>query len=187
MRTNANYPEMTVCRMFCICTPLHLLRFNLHDLYLFIDIIAGDFNAKSPLWGNSGFNNRGRQLEDILLNLQILSCINTGEPPYIGAQSMSAIDLIICKQHIAWKCDWQPLQDLSGSNHLPIIINCHHNHSLPPTTPNPRQNNHSRFNHHININKTDWNKFASTSTKLTTNITNIESDPFEHIKLSLHT
>jgi len=42
LRTNANYPEMTVCCVFCIRTSLHLLRFNLH--HLSITVLCYPFN-----------------------------------------------------------------------------------------------------------------------------------------------
>ena len=140
-----------------------------------IDILAGDFNAKSPLWGNPCYNSRGALLEDAILDSQVYLIINTGENTFIGPYSSSAIDLSICKHNIAWKCLWQTIPDLSGSNHLPIIISFQNQSQL--SLKNPSQTSHPTY--HLNINKIDWNKFTAITTEQTTNIQNIETSPLD--------
>jgi len=148
---------------------------TLLDPHLHIDILAGDFNAKSPLWGNSQYNARGEILEEAIADSHAFSVINTGDHTFIGPQSSSALDITICKHHIAWKSSWQIIPDLSGSNHVPILISIQDVNS----TPNISHSNQTHSNHfqQININKINWSSFSSISAQQISDISDIDNSP----------
>ena len=87
----------------------------------------------------------------------------------------SSSDITICKQHIAWKSSWQIIPDLSGSNHVPILISMQDVNS----TPNISHSNQTHSNHfqQININKINWSSFSSISAQQFSDIINIDSSP----------
>ena len=61
-------------------------------------------------------------LEEALLNSHLFTIINTGEVTRIGhPHPPLAIDLTLCREQIAWRCSWQIIPDLAGSDHFPIL------------------------------------------------------------------
>jgi len=82
-------------------------------------IVAGDFNAKSPVWGDHTEEPKGRLLVDMTASLGLAVC-NTGDKPtfsrvYAGGISRSHIDINEKSSHLV--CDWKTLYDYSASLH----------------------------------------------------------------------
>ncbi|GBL74313.1 hypothetical protein AVEN_235300-1 [Araneus ventricosus] len=68
----------------CLCIP--------HDG----TIIAGDFNAKSPVWSSKIEDDRGKELVDFALSRR-LAIVNENSPPtFDGSRGTSWIDVTLC-------------------------------------------------------------------------------------------
>ena len=93
-------------------------------------ILLGDFNAHHPLWGCSSHNSKGNLVENLLLN-HPLTLLNNKQHTYIhpATGSSSAIDLTFATPSLSLNYTWKPLDDLHGSNHLPILLSS--NNSFP--------------------------------------------------------
>ena len=69
--TVTNHKTITLCSVYL--PPRNHFHFNLKDLQDLIDqlpspfILMGDFNGHHTLWGCDEVNNRGKQLEDLIL------------------------------------------------------------------------------------------------------------------------
>jgi ribonuclease HI len=86
-------------------------------------IIVGDFNAKSPLWGSSVTDFRGKLIVKFTEKNNLI-CLNTGQGTRINnSGSLSHLDLAFCNESIAKYLDWNVLGDCWGSDHFPILIN----------------------------------------------------------------
>ena len=83
----------------------------------------GDFNAHNPLWGSGHVDQRGRVIENLLDDPDLV-LMNTGSPTYFNARSrdFSYIDLTILYSTLATRYTWRALEDLYGSDHFPIVI-----------------------------------------------------------------
>ena len=110
-------------------------------------LIVGDVNAKNALWGDTITDNRGRDLEDVILNNNI-SILNTGSPTHLHIQTgtFHAIDLSLCSPTLLTVTEWRTLEDLHGSDHFPIVISFP-NQSLPdrPSRYNIKRANWADF------------------------------------------
>ena len=104
-------------------------QLNINDLQNLVDqlpapfILMGDFNAKSPLWGNSVCDRWGSLVEQFIdVNEVIL--LNDGSKTRhdIYHHSSSAIDLTICSAALALDYQWSVDDDLHGSDHWPIHL-----------------------------------------------------------------
>ena len=85
-------------------------------------ILVGDFNAHSSRWGDSKLDRRGKNLENIISELD-LCVLNNEEPTYIHPNgSTSVIDLSLCCPSLFLELDWLMHDDLCGSDHFPIVI-----------------------------------------------------------------
>ena len=96
----------------------NLIR-QLHKPFL----ILGDFNAKSPIWGETRSDNRGKMIENVILNNNV-SVLNNGRPTHYHIQnnSHSVIDLSICSSDCFLDFNYRVLSDLHDSDHYPVII-----------------------------------------------------------------
>jgi hypothetical protein len=85
----------------------------------------GDFNAHSPLWGGSSLDNRGKIVEDLISNTNLI-ILNSTEPTYIhpATGSKTAIDLTFCHPNLVLDFNWAVHDDLCSSDHYPIIVTC---------------------------------------------------------------
>ena len=86
-------------------------------------LMVGDFNARSPLWGNEDTNQKGKMMEDLLLknNVCLLNdCSHTHLDSSTG--KTSSLDLSICDPEIQSEFSWSVSEDLYGSDHFPIFI-----------------------------------------------------------------
>ena len=88
-------------------------------------IILGDLNAYSPIFGANSTDTRGRALED-LIDENNLVVLNTGAGTHILSDgSTSHLDVAIASSNIARLINWSVHCDTLGSDHLPVFINLH--------------------------------------------------------------
>lgn len=87
-------------------------------------IIVGDFNAKSPEWGECREDARGRALSDWAAALQLV-CLNEGsEPTFVRGESTSRLDITFCTEGVARKFkSWKILESDVLSDHRCIEAN----------------------------------------------------------------
>ena len=117
---------LTVCNLYLPPSkPVsrHLLE-NLIDQLPRPFLLVGDFNAHSPLWGDTRLedSNRGHIIEDFCGDLN-LCILNNGEHTYLHhTGSTSAVDLSICSPSLNLDFEWKLHEDLCGSDHFPIIV-----------------------------------------------------------------
>lgn len=85
-------------------------------------LIMGNFNAHNPLWGSKRLDRRGRLIEN-LLNDNDLILLNTGEGTYLNQKSnnLSALDLALCSPSVAPPFQWKCLGD-HLTDHFPASI-----------------------------------------------------------------
>ena len=88
-------------------------------------MLLGDMNAHNSMWSedNVQTNNHGRLFEQLALNNDV-AILNNGSPTHFHVQTggYSAIDLSICSSEIFDSTQWTVMDDLNGSDHLPIAI-----------------------------------------------------------------
>ena len=86
-------------------------------------ILAGDFNARSPTWGDTNENEHGRIIEDILSTTDVC-VLNTGAHTHLDKRTgtTSAIDLALASPGVAAEIDWCVEPDTLGSDHFPCSI-----------------------------------------------------------------
>jgi exonuclease III/ribonuclease HI len=99
-------------------------------------LITGDFNAHNPMWGGLSTNPKGTLVEDTI-RLHNVVLLNDGSNTHFTAAtgSFSAIDLSLCSPSLALETDWCVHDDLCGSDHFPILIDCRNLPPLPPRQP----------------------------------------------------
>lgn len=146
------YPlKITICNIY-----LPDIYWNSDDLKDIINqlptpfIIVGDFNSHNPLWGSDRLDTRGRTIEE-LINEFDLVLLNTGEGTYFNSRSntFSRLDLSMCSAGIAHNFRWTVLQEQLFTDHAPIQINCS-TRLAPHTIP-------KRWK----IKKANWEKFQT--------------------------
>lgn len=126
-------------------------------------IVYGDFNAKNILWGGDLVDSRGRVLEKICTDLNLV-ILNNGDSTHFssGPGSFSAIDLTFCSPSVALNYDWGVHPDLCSSDHFPII--------LKPTAPAGGELKHRKWK----INNADWPHFRELAVFSQDDLPNIE-------------
>jgi len=94
-------------------------------------IVAGDFNAKSPVWGDHREDLKGQALADMMASMDMVAC-NKGDSPtfcqvYKGGISRSHIDItfVTGNEHLNVR-NWEVLEDFTGSLHNYIVYNFSH-------------------------------------------------------------
>lgn len=90
-------------------------------------IVAGDWNAKSPMWGSTSSNWRGRLLEN-WISERDLCILNTGSTPTcVRPQGSSTIDVTLCTSGMfSYIHSWNVLTDtVSLSDHYYISYETH--------------------------------------------------------------
>lgn len=124
-------------------------------------LILGDFNAHNQLWGSNYTNNRGRELEDIIINQLIL--LNDGSPTHFHSQngSLSTIDLSLSYPNIAPNITWETLPHTYGSDHFPIKLKLTNNDVNQPFSP---------IRQKWNLNKADWTQFTEEAKSIETDL-----------------
>ena len=112
-------------------------------------LIVGDFNARSPIWGDYTDNSQGRIIEN-LLSGSSLSILNTGTPTHhhIQTNTETCIDLALCSPESLLNFTWTATDDPFRSDHYPIHID-----EVSATTCN----NNLRYN----FKRADWSQYKS--------------------------
>ncbi|VVC42593.1 Endonuclease/exonuclease/phosphatase [Cinara cedri] len=89
-------------------------------------VVAGDFNAKSPEWGDSREGAKGRALVDWAASLDLAVCNRGGRPTFTRAHgtgvSSSCIDVSFVSRSLNPAADWRVLDDYTGSLHHYIVF-----------------------------------------------------------------
>ena len=115
---------LTVCNIYI--PPGEIL--HMRDLLELVDelprpcMIGGDFNAKHTLWGNTHTDQRGRIIENLLIQTD-LCLMNTLAQTHFHVQTgtTSAIDLTFASPDLSPELQWSTIDDLYGSDHFPIL------------------------------------------------------------------
>ena len=86
-------------------------------------ILLSDVNAHHPLWGSNSVSSRGRELESLFDNLDLVS-LNDGSPMYQSPSynSFSCIDVCVVSAPIATWFQFSSDTDPYFSDHLPIRL-----------------------------------------------------------------
>ena len=114
-------------------------------------MLLGDFNAHHNLWYSDHNDTRGKDIEKLLTENDLL-CLNTQKPTYyrVHDQVTSILDLSIVSSEKYLDYTWDTLPELHGSDHYPIIIK----------TPNRNtKDGISRWN----FDKANWSKYREQS------------------------
>nr|CAH7715973.1 unnamed protein product [Callosobruchus chinensis] len=116
--------KITICSLYLPDGNWHIGQLN--DLISNLPrpyVLLGDFNAHSPLWGSTRRDMRGRTIESLIETTDV-TLLNTGQPTHFDVRSggTSAIDLSLCSTNLAHRLTWNTLDDLSFSDHFPIIV-----------------------------------------------------------------
>jgi exonuclease III len=91
-------------------------------------LLLGDFNAHNTLWGSKVSNSRGKTIERLIDNHNLI-VLNEEIPTHLSfsKKTFSNIDLSIASVEIAEIFDWQVADELYLSDHFPIVIEFHKN------------------------------------------------------------
>ena len=86
-------------------------------------ILMGDFNGHHTLWGCEDVNNRGQQLEDLILKNDLI-LFNDKSHTYFHSASgtLISIDLTLCSPSLFLDFYWEVGPDPCGSDHFPILL-----------------------------------------------------------------
>jgi hypothetical protein len=86
-------------------------------------LIAGDFNAHHPLWGNQDTCSEGRKLFNLIENLE-LGILNSNQMTYRSKQynTETATDLVFAEYELLLSYKWEVEKDYWGSDHYLINI-----------------------------------------------------------------
>jgi len=111
-------------------------------------VIMGDMNARSPMWHDVEINEKGRIIEDLLLEHDI-SILNNHKPTHYHQQtnSYSIIDLSMCSSDCALDFNHDVIEDLHDSDHYPTQLEIIDNIDII--------GRHCSYN----LKKADWSKF----------------------------
>ena len=118
-------------------------------------LIIGDFNAHNQSWGCTTVNERGKILEEILIEKQ-LTVLNTGQPTRItpvNFKNLSVIDLAIVTRELALTCKHSVSNNNIGSDHFLSNIVINEQALLEP----------SSSMHMWNFKKADWKNYKENS------------------------
>ena len=85
--------------------------------------IIGDLNAHNPLWGGRRKDNRGRILEQ-LIDDHDLVLFNSKKPTYLDDRTgtTSCLDLCLGSPALSLEYEWDVHQSTEGSDHYPTLI-----------------------------------------------------------------
>jgi len=92
-------------------------------------IVAGDFNAKSPVWGDPREDMKGQALVNLTSSLNLTTCNNGDRPTFVriyrdGRLAYSHNDITFVSEEISHTVlDWSVLGDYTGSLHKYITFN----------------------------------------------------------------
>lgn len=97
-------------------------------------MINGDFNSHNQIWHSKYTNTRGKILEKVIKENNLI-ILNENKPTYFRTATgqSSIIDLSLCSASIAHRFYWDVSDDLEDSDHFLIFIKVHNelNNSAP--------------------------------------------------------
>ena len=140
----------TICSIY-LSPSIQVSKRDLENLVLQLPkpfLLVGDFNAHSPLWGDSRLDGRGEMVEKILEE-QNLIILNDEQITYFSStyHTPSSIDLAVASPSLSSDFQLEVNDDLCGSDHYPIFLK-----SLDcSSTDRPKT---------FNFKKADWNLFG---------------------------
>ena len=86
-------------------------------------LLLGDFNSHSTLWGCSNTNTRGKIIETLLFNNDLILLNSSSSTHFnVATGNFSSIDLSISTPTIAHKFTWSVYSTPQRSDHFPITI-----------------------------------------------------------------
>ena len=127
--------KATICNIYSPPSADSLTSDNIKALYDQLPkpcILLGDFNAHSQRWGCTSTNQRGRIIEQ-LIDQTNLVMLNNGAPTHPNLTNDSAIDLSMCSANVSQYFEWNTTPSVLDSDHLPITITT--NTETPEATP----------------------------------------------------
>ena len=101
-------------------------------------LLLGDLNAHHQLWGNDGNSPRGRALESIFDDLELI-CLNDGSFTFISSSNgaRSAIDLVVSSPQLVTWFQFTVDSDPGFSDHFPIVLHLTFSQTLLPPSRVP--------------------------------------------------
>ena len=85
-------------------------------------IILGDFNAWSILWGSNTTNIKGKIIENLIYNENLI-VLNDGTYTHLSTHnSLTNVDIAMCNAQLAPYVSWSVTNSLYASDHFPILI-----------------------------------------------------------------
>ena len=120
------HKTITLCSVYL--PPRNNFNFNPKDLQDVIDqlpspfILMGDFNGYHTLWGYEDVNNRGQQLEDLIIKNDLI-LFNDKSHTYFHSASgtFTSIDLTLCSPSLFLDFSWKVGHDTCGSDQFPHL------------------------------------------------------------------
>ena len=124
-------------------------------------VIMGDFNAHSPLWGNTDTNRRGNVVESFLTKTDVYLA-NGVDATRVNPNTLStsAIDLTLCDPVLAPELSWTVIEDDHGSDHFPVCLDITPPGILPGQRPR-----------HWCVRRANWDMFTQECLTYLTNET----------------
>ena len=121
------HKTITLCSVYL--PPCNHFNFNPKDLQNVIDqlpspfILMGDFNGHHTLWGCEDVNNRGQQLEDLIVK-NYLILFNDKSHTYFHSASgtFTSIELTLSSPSLFLDFSWKVGPDPCGSDHFPLLL-----------------------------------------------------------------
>src|ERR1700733_14195540 len=152
---NTNHGKIKIINVYASPTR----EINKQDLEtLFPDrraIAVGDFNAHHKLWKSTINNARGKDLEEVVQERDLV-VLNTGQPtlnPTVNTRTNSVIDLAIVTRDMALRCSHHVLDSSLGSNHKATMTK----------VDEEVDEEESSGMHRWALNKADWKIFKDNS------------------------
>lgn len=150
----------TICSLYLPHVPVSYQE--LHNLIQQLPrpfVLMGDFNARSPDWGDACTNGKGRLVERLLADPGI-SLLTSGVPTHYHQQTntSSVIDLTLCSSDCFLDFTYSVDSSLHDSDHFPVhlsLINPTDIHCRPCT---------------LNMSKADWPLFSRLSKVLANSV-----------------
>ena len=121
------HKTITLCSVYL--PPRNHFNFNPKNLQNVIDqlpspfILRGDFNGHHTLWGCEDVNNRGQQLEDLILKNDLI-LLNDKSHTYFHSASgtFTSIYLTLSSPSLFLDFSWKVGPNPCGSDHFPILL-----------------------------------------------------------------
>ena len=121
------HKTITLCSVYL--PPRNHFNFNPKDLQNIIDqllspfILMGNCNGHHTLWRCEDVNNRGQQLEDLILKNDLILLNNKSHTYFHSASgTFTSIDLTLCSPSLFVDFSWKVGPDPCGSDHFPLLL-----------------------------------------------------------------